>query len=81
MENNSIPRTFQQVHVFTLHGFQPFMKKLLEELLNSHELISGWSLDIDDWENVLCVKSNTLSSIEIQNMLKAQDLPIAIMNH
>jgi hypothetical protein len=81
MENDIKTEAFQQVHVFTMHGFQPTMKALLEELLNSHKSISGWSLDLDDWENALCVKSSTLSSAEIQNMLKAQDLPIEIMNH
>jgi len=81
MENNTKTRAFEQVHVFAMHGFLPTMKSIVEELLNAHESITGWSLDLDDWENVLCVNFPTLSSAEIQSMLKAQSLPAEIMNH
>ena len=60
------------IHVFKTSINSKELTLTLEKKIDSNPYISSWSVDIEDIDNVLVVKSNNLKEQDIIEMVKSE---------
>ena len=81
MKNSAITEQDYQVHVYTIPQWDNSTYAKLNQALNKKSEIERWSVDLENWEKVLCVKTNSLTEQDVKSYLMLNGIIAEVMNH